>query len=359
MPHPIRYKDGYRVNFHWPRRGQSGSRQIRRLFSNDKYDDPYIAAREFIESVIGKSSAKPKSDHTLADLIRDYLRWCEATGRKRESTLRVDRGRLAAFLRWSESIDLKACQTVTIDHIRRFQDHFNSDGTWYKGHFPRKPHNRKKTWNRYAHILSAFFNWCVSRGYCESNPVDLKEFITDEGKKLPARIFTSVELESIFGAIDSWGSDLMSAMYRLLAYSGIRLGEARNLRWKDVDLKNRTMIIRETKNNVDRAVPIADQLFPFLKKLPRSTGFVLAQKSGQPYSGSGWQRLWHRALKQSNVSHGRIHDLRHTFGTELVRQGVDLKTVQEVMGHSRIETTMIYAHTDPARLRDSIARISY
>ena len=359
MPHPIKYQDGFRVNFFWPPRGKPGSKQYQRRFSDLKHDDPYISARDFIESVVGKSSANQETDLTLTDLVDKYLRWCETTGRKRESTIKTDRARLTAFLRWSDTTNLFTAQSITRSNLRRFQDYFNDNGTWYKGHAPRKPQNRKNTWNRYIHILSALFKWCVDRGYLQSNPVDLKEFITNEGKKLPPRVYTADELQSLFETIDCMESALKSAMFRLLAYSGIRLGEARKLKWKDVDLKNKTMIIRETKNNVDRSVPIAKKLLPYLKKLPKNSEYVLAQESGIPYSESGWQQLWRKALNEANVDHGRIHDLRHTFGTELVRQGIDLKTVQEIMGHSRIETTMIYAHTDPARLRDSVSRISY
>jgi site-specific recombinase XerD len=63
------------------------------------------------------------------------------------------------------------------------------------------------------------------------------------------------------------------------------------------------------------------------------------------------------SLERAKLPHFRIHDMRHTFGTIAVSKGVDVRTVQELMGHSSIRTTIIYLHAAPNRMREAVAEL--
>ena len=94
-----------------------------------------------------------------------------------------------------------------------------------------------------------------------------------------------------------------------------------------------------------------------LKKVERKSNWVFSKKDGKRYSG--WIRSsLELAAKKSGIPRFTLHDLRHTFASHLVMEGVDLPTVQKLMGHANISTTMIYAHLAPDHLKGAIKRLS-
>lgn len=149
------------------------------------------------------------------------------------------------------------------------------------------------------------------------------------------------------------------------ASSGLRLGELRALRWRDLDMA--AMKIRVRQNYVagnfgtpksarsERAVPLASRLFRELDQHHRDTPYntdddlVLGHPhSGRPLVETRLRDHFKAALRRANVRAVRIHDLRHTFGTTVAASGqVSVRTLQEWMGHASITTTQIYAHYMP------------
>lgn len=153
-------------------------------------------------------------------------------------------------------------------------------------------------------------------------------------------------------------------LVRLMAFSGLRRGEAVALKWKDVNTDRRTLHVRravsdgveldEPKGGKDRMVTLSDQALAAVDALSRRPWFtdpedyVVVGRTGDRLDG---QALYHRVKKAMEVAKlrdGRVHDLRHSFGTLLVAAGVDLVTVKNQMGHARIETTERYLHARDA-----------
>lgn len=179
-------------------------------------------------------------------------------------------------------------------------------------------------------------------------------------------------------------------MGQLLYGGGLRLSECLKLRVKDLDLYNRTIAVRDTKGNQDRVtcLPMSaiSALQLHLRKVEAIHQEDLANGYGEidmPYALArkyphgawefGWQYVfpaaglskdpksgrvgrWHiydsslqRAVREAAKKAGIIkpcgpHTLRHCFATDLLRSGMDIRTVQELMGHKKVETTMIYTH---------------
>lgn len=133
-----------------------------------------------------------------------------------------------------------------------------------------------------------------------------------------------------------------NAVIRFLLYSGCRRGEAYAAKWDDIDECANTLHIRGTKTDTsDRIIPLYPKLKTFLKELPKINEYILPQL--------GDKSLPYRYLKKILPNH-KLHDLRHTFATRALEQGIPMKIVQQWLGHSNFSTTAdIYSHvTDKA-----------
>jgi len=161
-----------------------------------------------------------------------------------------------------------------------------------------------------------------------------------------------------------------AALILAAAYAGLRLGELRALRWRDVDFERRIVHVRRSyslssedvpKSGRARAVPMADQVARALDALSRRDVFtgadelVFPNPTGGFLDDSALRRRYYRALKAAGIAHLRFHDLRHTFGT-LAVQEFALSDVKAYMGHADIATTMIYVHHVPQH--DAADRLS-
>jgi integrase len=136
--------------------------------------------------------------------------------------------------------------------------------------------------------------------------------------------------------------------------TGMRKGEILSLKWENVDFKNSYITIERSKNGEIRRIPMNKQLTTILKnvrELKRSTEYVFSN-NGKPCTDikTGW---W-RALRDTEITNFRFHDLRHTFGSRLGMAGVDIKTIQELMGHMDIKMTMRYSHPTPEHKRKAV-----
>ena len=145
-------------------------------------------------------------------------------------------------------------------------------------------------------------------------------------------------------------------------HTGLRKSELFRLEWSDIDFEREVLTItakgeEHTKSYRNREIPMTDQLTKCLKSIPRISNWVFCKEDGERYSGWIITSLENTA-KKAGIKRFTFHSLRHTFGSHLVMDGVDLPTVQKLMGHAEISTTMIYAHLAPDHLRKAIYRLS-
>ena len=190
-----------------------------------------------------------------------------------------------------------------------------------------------------------------------SNPVTGAER-QPEPRSGDIRIVRPDEVEVIAGRMEE-AQD--AAFIRIAAYTGLRLGELRALRWDDIDWMRRFVHVRRSytrteegppKSGKVRSVPLSDQSARVLEELSRREHFiadedlVFISPTGHRLDDSKIRRRFHDALDALGLPHARLHDLRHTFGT-LAVQAFPLTDVQAFMGHANIQTTMIYVHHVP------------
>jgi integrase len=130
----------------------------------------------------------------------------------------------------------------------------------------------------------------------------------------------------------------------------MRRDELMHLEWSDIDLKNSRLFIRpkadwHPKDYEFRTIPLGAQIKETLMSV-MGEGLVFTRYK-EPRSLS---RRFTQALRAANIQNACLHTLRHTYASHLVMSGVDLATVQKLLGHADIKTTMRYAHLAPGHL---------
>jgi integrase len=151
----------------------------------------------------------------------------------------------------------------------------------------------------------------------------------------------------------------------LAAYGGLRSSEIRSLRWRDVDLRKKTITIRtsmcegviaDTKSGDERTLPIAPPLLLHLDTKPRPSpdAFVAGKANGAAWGDSGILQALRRACERLGLDRGKVHAFRHYFSTSRFAHGADAPTVQKLLGHKSLSTTQRYSHTNAARMRTAV-----
>ncbi|MDP6561071.1 MAG: site-specific integrase, partial [Candidatus Binatia bacterium] len=128
-------------------------------------------------------------------------------------------------------------------------------------------------------------------------------------------------------------------------------------KWEDVDLGSGMIHILKSKSGKSREIPMSDHLRADLSRFPRRLGseYVFPGKTGEPLKVI--KRSWQRAVKKAEIEGATFHTLRHTAASYLVMGGVDLRTVQEILGHADIRITMRYAHLSPAHKAAAVQKL--
>ncbi len=207
------------------------------------------------------------------------------------------------------------------------------------------------TVNRELACLKHMYTKAIEWGYVKVNPAKGVKLLKEPPGRL--RYLNPDEVERLLNAC----SNHIRPIVVTALNTGMRKSELLSLRWPQVDLKNRKITVINAKNNESRVIPINQTLYRELSKLSlKAKGdYVFSDRNGQPFKDI--KKAFSSAIKRARIEDFRFHDLRHTFGSYLVMQGVDLKTVQQVMGHKEIRMTMRYSHLSPEYVQEAMERL--
>ena len=165
-----------------------------------------------------------------------------------------------------------------------------------------------------------------------------------KAQKLP-HVLTEEEVSRLLRSADN----LKHRCILMLIYSaGLRLGEAVNMRISDLQPQSRRLFIRGGKGKKDRFTILSEKAWKKLKEylaVYRPVEWVFEGQTGGRYSERSVQALFTRAKEKSMINpYATVHTLRHSFATHLLEKGIDLRYIQELLGHESSKTTEIYTH---------------
>ena len=175
---------------------------------------------------------------------------------------------------------------------------------------------------------------------------------TPKIKKTTPVVLTKIEIEKLFSVISNIKHKLILKMYYS---SGLRLSEATQLRRKDLDFTENIVWIRDGKGGKDRMSILSNSLSLELQDYCQhktKDDFIFTNKKGDPIGERVIQYAMQHAKERAQIDKDvHIHTLRHSFATHLLENGVDIRKIQELLGHSDLSTTQIYTNISNAELK--------
>ena len=209
------------------------------------------------------------------------------------------------------------------------------------------------TCNRYRSFLSSIFSYAVRDGIVPVNPcVRVPKFKESDHR---IRFLAEDEEAALRQAMRS-RAPAFEAELDLAINTGMRRGEQFSLKWENVDLDRGTLTVFGKTGR--RFVPVNSAARAALLKLYRaSNGSAFVCQRGASDLPADRSRWFREALATAKIENFRWHDRRHTFASRLVMAGVDIRTVQELLGHKSILMTMRYAHLSPDHKLAAVERI--
>lgn len=222
--------------------------------------------------------------------------------------------------------------------------------------------------------LKNFYNYLIDNEIIDFSPFRKLKFRFKQEKKLP-KTLTVIEISKILKCFEIEPSSLSTfaqkeyirdaALLDLLICTGIRIGEAATLTLDDIILSERTLLIHG-KGRKQRLIYISSsQTWERIKVLIKerkkfSDKHLFINRYGQPLSLHGIEDIYKKYVKKAQITtKSTPHYLRHTFATNLLANGADLRSVQEILGHASVATTQIYTEVTTARKKQVLKKFNY
>jgi site-specific recombinase XerD len=296
----------------------------------------------------------------MEDTMRNYLGECKAQGKGKRRLLGLKQ-ELSMLVRYLNDVGLderavrfKEALGYQIWLVRKGRD----DGKSYM----------KRTVNMYMMEARSYFAWLKKRNLIITNPfIEVKPLRAD--RNLPKGILKESQMAALLAGLEDYeaGKDLWERIrgYRLhvvceLLYStGMRIGEAAELRESDIDLVRGTVKVREGKNGKGRIC--------FLNEYTKEVVYLYCSRMKEwLFKGEASDRLFHSESEWLKLSTNRLlkekaavlglppiacHGFRHAFASHILRAGCDIRYIQELLGHRSIDATQIYTRVEKEDLK--------
>jgi integrase len=212
---------------------------------------------------------------------------------------------------------------------------------------PLSRYSLHKEINVLKHLLRMAVEW-------EIIPINPAQGV--KAPKVPAgrvRYLQPTELMALLGACPEW----LRSIAGIAVTTGMRRGEILGLRWLDLDLGNKRLILRQTKNGDGRIVYLNQTALTVIRLLPfdgqtKATDRLFADLTPEQVS-----MAFRRACRNTRIEDFRFHDLRHTAASWLRMSGADIHTVALLLGHKDLRMAMRYQHLSPAFLAEAVGRL--
>ena len=278
-----------------------------------------------------------------------FITYLHNVKKKSENTVLSYNRDLTKFIKYLRTNKITSLDKVEEKDLEKYIKELNDNGF------------KSATVSRNIASLKAFFHYLNNEGVLSNDPTKSLKSPKIE-KKIPEILTT----DEVFALLEQPSGDSPKeirdkAMLELLYATGIRVSELINLEVSDVNLKTSSILCRDGSKS--RTIPYGkkakDALTRYLEDAReaivdnKESTILFANCSGQKMSRQGfWKLIKHYAKKAGIESDITPHTLRHSFAAHLVENGADLRSVQEMLGHSDISTTQIYANMSHSHIRE-------
>ena len=284
-------------------------------------------------------------------MIKLYVRYLRLERNLSPNTIEAYRNDLAHLEAFMMRNDLKL-EDVTLEQLHTFAASLHEYGIT-----PRSQ----------ARVLSgvrSFFRFLVLDGVVESDPTELLEW-PSLPEHLPV-VLTLEEIDRIEDSIDlsKAGGARNRAIIEVLFSCGLRVSELVNMKLSDLYLEDRVLLVRG-KGNKERLVPVSNKAIADLKRWffdrnlmkikPGEDDYVFLNRRGAHLTRTMILIMVKRQAEEAGIKKTiSPHTFRHSFATALLQGGADLRSIQAMLGHEKIDTTLVYTHISNEQLRKAI-----
>lgn len=318
---------------------ENGRDRKRKIGNKEQAKEALVQVRAQLLRSDGLLPPERRKTLCLEEVIQSHLRVIKGTSRDWQHQEYF--GRL-----WSEEFPSTPLSRVTPQDLEEWRAERLDDGA------------APATVNRALSFLRKIFNVAIKNGDIASNPVSKVKMLRENNTR--ERYLTPDEEVRLLAAVSP-------ARYRdhiqLAIGTGLRQSEMLNLRWTDVEFVHNQIRIPRSKHGEARRVPMSPEVREILERWHAATErhptYVIPDSTGEramPRTG-GMRVAYNKAVAKAGIENLNWHDLRHTFASRLVMAGVDLYTVQLLMGHKSHTTTQRYAHLAPDHLQAAVNKL--
>jgi integrase/recombinase XerD len=294
----------------------------------------------------------------LAQRYYTYLlahNWSPGTVDRRRHVLRV-------FIAWLADRGIDQVTGITPEILETYRR--------YLYHYRRQPSGKPLMFRTQASYLSTIRHWCgwlAGQHWLAHHPAEHLRLPKEE-RRLPASYLTISEAEALISAVDTSTAEGLRDLSILETFysSAMRRCELMRLRLDDLDRARRLLTIRQGKNRKDRLVPIGrralDRLEHYLEVVhpewaercsAEDAGLIYLTRCGRGLRNYELTQLVKSYLRKAGIHKpGSCHLLRHTAATLMLENGADLRSLQTLLGHENLNTTMVYTHVTLTGLRE-------
>lgn len=349
------YKRG---NVYWIAYAGLDGKVIRESSTSDKFKDAetlLIKRRQCIRE--GKMpEIKKIGNHTFNDLVTDYLKWAERQRAFKQKGLVV-----AQLKERFGTLPLRRFDTRLVETYQSERLQGGNKVLKTKEVLANKP----GTINRHISILKHMFTKAVEWDMVEDETlkrIRRAKLLEENNRRL--RFLSKEECQTLLDACDKH----LKPIVIMAMNTGMRKGEILSLKWDNVDLQHRFILLDSgmTKNGERREIPINATLRATLQELFKGTSDrprridvpnvfyrVVYDDPTEKTKSTGKafvnvQKSFAAACRRAKLKDFHFHDLRHTFASQLVMAGIDITTVKELLGHKTLTMTLKYAHLAPS-----------
>ncbi len=263
---------------------------------------------------------------------------------------------LRRFVQWCEARNLYRPSQLTKPMLERYQRHL---------YLLRRPDGGPQMSFRTQHVMLTavrrFFRWMVKQNALPSNPASELE-LPRLPHRLPRDVLSAEEVEEVLSQVNT--STALGvrdrAILELMYSTGIRRSEVTGLSLSDLDVERGTLMVREGKGQRDRMLPVGERALAWAKRYIRDVrpelmvmpdpGALFLTNMGEALLPPGLSQNIRRYVRKAG-KRGACHVFRHAMATHMLEGGADVRYVQEMLGHTSLESTQVYTRVSIRKLK--------